>query len=252
MDKLAYHFNKKKIPAKTAGKYKYYYPCLLKDVADEQYGSNYYIVTEVSESEWEALLENLVVNTLIKQITTEKNLKLLTERILTKLQQESTEAANLKMLEKALIRTNKSLSNLLKAIENGIFGDTTKERLAELEAQKKDLTEKILIEKNKERVVPTADEIRNYLKYAAQQTPRNLVDLLANKIIVYTDKIELYLKYTDDTPPTPPYNGDNPDGTNNSDRGFLLTEFTTICEMYTSGGKSRKFDDKAILMRLLL
>lgn len=56
MDKLAYHFNKKKIPAKTEGKYKYYYPCLLKE-ADEQYGDNYYIVTEVSESEWEALLE---------------------------------------------------------------------------------------------------------------------------------------------------------------------------------------------------
>lgn len=56
MDKLAYHF-KKKIPTKTTEKYKYYYPCLLKEEAEEQYGSNYYIVTEVSESEWEALLE---------------------------------------------------------------------------------------------------------------------------------------------------------------------------------------------------
>ena len=56
MDKLAYHFNKKKIPAKTEGKYKYYYP-LLKEEANEQYGDNYYIVTEVSESEWESLLE---------------------------------------------------------------------------------------------------------------------------------------------------------------------------------------------------
>lgn len=57
MDKLAYHFNKKKIPAKTEGKYKYYYPCLLKEETDEQYGDNYYIVTEVSEREWESLLE---------------------------------------------------------------------------------------------------------------------------------------------------------------------------------------------------
>ena len=55
MDKLAYHFNKKKNPAKTAGKYKYYYPCLLKEEADEQYEDNYYIVTEVSEREWESL-----------------------------------------------------------------------------------------------------------------------------------------------------------------------------------------------------
>ena len=55
MDKLAYHF-KKKIPTKTTEKYKYYYPCLLKEEADELYGSSHYIVTEVSESEWETLL----------------------------------------------------------------------------------------------------------------------------------------------------------------------------------------------------
>ena len=51
------YWKKKKIPAKSAGKYKYYYPCLLKEEADEQYGDNYYIVTKVSESKWEALIE---------------------------------------------------------------------------------------------------------------------------------------------------------------------------------------------------
>ena len=81
------------------------------------------------------------------------------------------------MLEKALAQTNKSLSNSLKAIENGIFSDTTKARLDELEAQKKALTEKLLIEKSKERSVPTADEIKKYLKYAVQKTPRNLIHI---------------------------------------------------------------------------
>ena len=112
---------------------------------------------------------------------TEKNLNFLTERLLTKLQQDVTETQNLKTLEKALAQTNKSLSNLLKAIENGIFSDTTKTRLDELETQKKALTEKLLIEKNKERSVPTADEIKKYLKYAIQKTPRNLVELLVDK-----------------------------------------------------------------------
>ena len=197
-------------------------------------------------------IEKLVVDTLIQQTTSEKNLKFLTERILTKLQEDSSEATNLKMLEKALLRTNKSLSNLLTAIENGIFSDTTKERLTELESQKKELTEKILVERNKERTVPTADEIKNYFKYAAQQTPRNLVELLINKIIVYNDKIELFLKYTDDTPITPPYNDDNPDGTNDSDRGFLLTEFVTSCKIYTNSYKRKKSTDTKFVMRLLL
>lgn len=76
-----------------------------------------------------------------------------------------------KTLEKALAQTNKSLSNLLKAIENGIFSDTTKARLDELETQKKALTEKLLTEKSKERSIPTAVEIKKYLKYAVQKTP---------------------------------------------------------------------------------
>ena len=59
-----------------------------------------------------------------------------------------------KTLEKALAQTNKSLSNLLKAIENGIFSDTTKARLDELETQKKALTEKLLIEKKQRALSP--------------------------------------------------------------------------------------------------
>ena len=43
--------------------------------------------------------------------------------------------------------------------------------------------------------------------------------------IVCNNKIGLFLKYTDDTPITPLNNDDNPDGTNDSVRGFLLTEF---------------------------
>ena len=102
---------------------------------------------------------------------------------------------------------------MLKAIENGIFSDTTKARLDELEAQKKALTEKLLTEKSKERSIPTAVEIKKYLKYAVQKTPRNLVELLVDKIIVYKDKIEIFLKYPGQPPTTPPHNDNNPDGT---------------------------------------
>lgn len=57
MDKLAYHFNKKKKPAKTEGKYLYYYPCDPDDNPDAWFGDKCYIVIEVSEQEWEALRE---------------------------------------------------------------------------------------------------------------------------------------------------------------------------------------------------
>lgn len=57
MDKLAYHFNKKKQLAKTEGKFLYYYPCDEEDNPDVWFGPNAYIVIEVSEMEWEALFE---------------------------------------------------------------------------------------------------------------------------------------------------------------------------------------------------
>ena len=56
MDKLAYHYNKKKIPAETAGKYRYYYPCADEN-ANIRIDGHGFIVIEVTEKEWEALIE---------------------------------------------------------------------------------------------------------------------------------------------------------------------------------------------------
>ena len=57
MDKLAYHYNKKKLPAKTAGKYLYYYPCDNAENVTVYMGGRGFVMIEVSEKEWEALIE---------------------------------------------------------------------------------------------------------------------------------------------------------------------------------------------------
>lgn len=57
MDKLGYHYNKKKLPAKTAGKYLYYYPCADIKNATTYMGGHGFIVIEATEKEWEALIE---------------------------------------------------------------------------------------------------------------------------------------------------------------------------------------------------
>lgn len=57
MDKLAYHLNKKKKPAKTEGKFLYYYPCNDEDKANFHIWDKRYIEIEVTENEWEALRE---------------------------------------------------------------------------------------------------------------------------------------------------------------------------------------------------
>ena len=57
MDKTAYHYNKKKIPAETAGKYLYYYPCDDPGKATAWLEGHGFSVLKVSEKEWEALFE---------------------------------------------------------------------------------------------------------------------------------------------------------------------------------------------------
>ena len=57
MDKQAYHLNKKKQPAKTEGKFLYYYPCADKQFADARVGNKWYVVAEVTSDEWDALIE---------------------------------------------------------------------------------------------------------------------------------------------------------------------------------------------------
>ena len=57
MDKLAYHLNKKKKPAKAEGKFLYYYPCNSEDKANFHIWDKRYIEIEVTENEWEALFE---------------------------------------------------------------------------------------------------------------------------------------------------------------------------------------------------
>ena len=51
MDKIAYHFNKKKLRAKTDGKYLYYYPCNDEDKANFHIWDKRYIEIEVTENE---------------------------------------------------------------------------------------------------------------------------------------------------------------------------------------------------------
>lgn len=57
MDKLAYHLNKKKKPAKTEGKFLYYYPCNDEDKANFHIWDKRFVEIEVTENEWQALRE---------------------------------------------------------------------------------------------------------------------------------------------------------------------------------------------------
>ena len=117
----------------------------------------------------------------------------------------------------------------MNAIEAGIFTETTKARLQELEIFRKELGEKILIEGTKTKEALQAEDIEKYLKEAIKLKPKSMIELLVEKVIVFTDRAEVFLKYSPDSNET-----NSPDG-NNSGRGCFIVRYDKSIEKPKAG-----------------
>ena len=143
------------------------------------------------------LLESIVLKAL-QETLTGKNLSVIVDEIYKQHNAKLLGDNPVKMLEKELLQINKSINNIMKAIEQGIITDTTKERLQELENTRKDLQEKLIFERMQEKVVLDKKVIENYLKKAVEKEPEIMIELLVEKVYVYSDDhIEIMLHYVD-------------------------------------------------------
>ena len=203
------------------------------------------------------LLEGIVIDTLTNALTDPNTFAVIVNGIMDLYNRQLNDDTNLHILEKQLQHNTKALTNLLNAIEAGIFTDSTKQRLQELESEKKSLEEKILLEKSKIKVALTRDEVERYLQHAVKQKPKMLIDLLLEKAIVFKDTIKIYMKYVFDIPTdTPPDTTDTPDG-NNSERGLFILSCSVQTErkkLHGGRGKNRNYliQKKTFLIELYL
>ena len=95
------------------------------------------------------------------------------------------------------------LNNLVKAIEAGIFNNTTAERMSVLENQKSMLNDALLAEQNRKKCDLTLNDIVRFLNALVgdvnnPDTRRKLLEFFVNKIYVYPDKMVLTFYYMDD------------------------------------------------------
>lgn len=80
---------------------------------------------------------------------------------------KKAEAPTISLLEDQLTDVNRSIKNIMNAIEKGIITDTTKARLLELEAEQRELNEKITLEKsdilpvNRENLIASLTALRD-------------------------------------------------------------------------------------------
>ena len=146
-------------------------------------------------------LEDLVVRETMKLTQDEAVIDKIVQLVMDVQNQENT---TIPLLEKQLREVNKKLDNLMKAIEDGLYTRTTKERLEALESQKDELTVKIADEKLK-RPSFNEDFIRFWLmkfrKFDISQKKQRkaLIEIFVNAIFLYDDRMLLTFNYKDGT-----------------------------------------------------
>jgi len=100
----------------------------------------------------------------------------------------------LPLLEKQLAQTEKAIANMLDAIQNGIFTESTKQRLEELEQSKKDTGIAILQEKvtapsrTKEQILHWLYQWRD-IDVTNEKQRQKLIDIFVNVVYHYDDEI---------------------------------------------------------------
>ena len=155
------------------------------------------------------VLEEIVTNVLAEELTKPDNLKFLTDKVFELYCVNVQDGSDLPRYEKELAATDKAIKNILMAIEEGIFTPSTKNRLTELEEKKARIEQAITIENAREKNMLTKDDIERYICDAVKLTAKQMVELLVERIDVYTDKICIKLKYSDTPPDFPPEHRDD-------------------------------------------
>ena len=175
----------------ATGRTYYYYKCAN---VKRRKGCN----KKTVQKEW---LEELVVRETMKLIQDDAVIDKIVQLVMDVQNQENT---TIPLLEKQLREVNKKLDNLMKAIEDGLYTRTTKERLEALEIQKDELTVKIADEKLKK---PSFNEdfirfwLMKFRKFDISQKKQRkaLIEIFINAIFLYDDRMLITFNYKDGT-----------------------------------------------------
>ncbi len=153
-------------------------------------------------------LENLVISVTLDAFSRKEILDEIADSVLQIHNKQVQEKSHLNILIAERDSIKKSLSNIMKAIEQGILNGTTKARMDELEEQLADTENKILVEQFKLETQLKREQIIEYITHTLRQKPKLLIYSFIQKIVLWDDKIEIFYNFTDKT---------NPDETNHRD-----------------------------------
>ncbi len=151
--------------------------------------------------EW---IENLVLDYIIKLIQDEELLEFIAENTYQYYLAQNTDTSYTNSLQKALADTEKSIQNLVRAIEQGLFNEDTKNRMDELQEQKQELKSALAASKlrmdlglKKEHIVYFLHQFADF-DYSDIDCQKRLIKIFVNSVFVYDDKVVLTFNYSGD------------------------------------------------------
>ena len=149
-------------------------------------------------------IENLVLEYIINLVKDEDMIEFIADNTYQYYLEQNTETSYTESLRQALADIEKSIANLVRAIEQGIINEATKNRMDELEEQKDEikiaLAEARLKENlglNKERILHFLHQFTN-MDYTDIECQKRLIKIFLNSVFVYDDKVVLTFNYSGD------------------------------------------------------
>lgn len=143
------------------------------------------------------LLEKLVIETTLEALNSSSAIEKVATLILAANAKRIADTSVMNILTRQIAELQKSIDNVLNAIEQGIVTNSTKERLEKLEYEKSELEVKLAAEKSRGKLQLQKSDIVRCLKAGIKKDPLPMITLLVKQVILYNDKIEIYYNYTD-------------------------------------------------------
>jgi site-specific DNA recombinase len=170
----------------------YYYSCIEKK-------RNHGCIKKNVKKDW---LEELITDITVKQVLTDENIAYLADGAY-KLHEESRkDISELIALQNTLKDVQKTIDNIMKAIEQGIITDTTKQRLFDAEERKKSLLVAIAQEEIKKPPIKKENieffllDMRNRI-YSVEDRIEMIIKTFVNSVYLYDDKLVITFNLKD-------------------------------------------------------
>ena len=141
-------------------------------------------------------IEQLITDVTIKQVLTDENIEYVSQKAYELYEKERNDKSEITALNNTLREIQKVIDNIMRAIEQGIITDTTKQRLMEAEERKKAILVSIAKEEIKKPPI-SQEHIEFFLRdmrnriYNSDEQIEIIINTFINAVYLYDDKLVL-------------------------------------------------------------